>query len=150
MLGGGCMAIIRDTVQCNGQEIEVFIEVGDPVDTQTLLSRHDGAFPPDPLGAVQGGAHQVKNAFASARDLIGACASNVSEAVLKMTEKTRPSEWEVQIGIKFNSELNAILAKSQGEAQLEVTLRWQPGIMHGGAFCSAMMSPIVNPVTDPK
>lgn len=145
------MAIIRDTVQCNGQEVEIFIEVGDLVDTQTLLQRHDGAaFPPDPLGMAQGGVHQVKNAFASARDLIGACASNVSEAILKMTEKTRPSEWEVQIGIKFNSELNAILAKSQGEAQLEVTLRWQPGTMHGGAFCSAMMNSMVNPVTNPK
>ena len=143
------MAIIRDTVQCNGQEVEVFIEVGDLVDTQALLPRHDGTFPPDPLGVAQGGVHQVKNAFASARDLIGACASNVSEAVLKMTEKTRPTEWEVQIGIKFNSELNAILAKSQGEAQLQVTLRWQQ-IMHDGAFCSAMLNSIVNPVTNPK
>lgn len=139
------MAIIRDTVQCNGQEVEVFIEVGDLVDTQTLLPRHDGASSQDPLGVAQGGAHQVKNAFVSARDLIGACASNVSEAVLKMTEKTRPTEWEVQIGIKFNSELNAILAKSQGEAQLQVTLRWQQGIMHDAAFCGAMVSPLTNP-----
>ena len=135
------MAIIRDTVQCDGQEVEIFIEVGDLVDTQALLPRHDGQFPHDPLGAAQEGVHQVKNAFASARDLIGACASNVSEAVLRMADKTRPSEWEVQIGIKFNSELNAILAKSQGEAQLQVTLRWQQGIMHDAAFCGVMTNP---------
>jgi hypothetical protein len=39
----------------------------------------------------------------------------------------RPSEIELQLSIRLDAELGAVLVKSTAEAQLVVTFRWQPG-----------------------
>ncbi len=36
----------------------------------------------------------------------------------------RPSEFEVQLAIKLDSQVGAILAKASAEAQLQVTMKW--------------------------
>lgn len=115
------MAVIRDVETSNGQKIEILIEVDD---SQALLPKGPGVLA-GPFGEARGAQEQIREAFKSARDLITTCAVSVSETMQKMTVAARPSEWEVELGIKFNAELNAILAKTQGEAQLQVTLRWQ-------------------------
>ncbi|GHO48414.1 CU044_2847 family protein [Ktedonospora formicarum] len=117
------MSVLRDIEKHNGKDIEILIEVDD---STALLPKQPAVLPPGPFSeAYEAQEQQLREAFKSARELISVCAINVSETIQKMAVKTRPSEWEVQLGIKFNAELNAVLAKAQGESQLQVTLRWQ-------------------------
>ncbi|MCX5332316.1 MULTISPECIES: CU044_2847 family protein [unclassified Streptomyces] len=38
---------------------------------------------------------------------------------------SRPDEVSLEFGIRFNAEFGAVIAKSQGEAQLNVTMTWR-------------------------
>ena len=53
---------------------------------------------------------------------------HVAEATVDACEglAVAPDTVEVQFGLKFNAELNAYIAKSKGEATLNVTLVWTP------------------------
>jgi Trypsin-co-occurring domain 1 len=56
--------------------------------------------------------------------LVRYCASRVAETLDKVAEVRPPTEFEVQLSIKLDAELGAILAKASAEAQLQVTMRW--------------------------
>jgi hypothetical protein len=58
-------------------------------------------------------------------DLVRACAQRVSAMVATMTEDVAPDELEVQVAVKLDYALGAVLVgKGTAGAQLQVTMRW--------------------------
>ena len=69
----------------------------------------------------------------SAEDLFGDglklaknCATKVADSIDSMDDRIRPEQVEVQLAIKLDSEIGAVLAKASAGAQMQVTLRWSP------------------------
>jgi hypothetical protein len=59
-------------------------------------------------------------------ELVRGCAERVAGMVAATAEAARPDELEVQLSIKLDYELGAVLVgKSTAGAQLQVTMRWQ-------------------------
>jgi hypothetical protein len=58
-------------------------------------------------------------------DLVRTCAERVSATVARTAQDALPDELEVQIAVKLDYELGAVLvAKGSAGAQLVVTMRW--------------------------
>ncbi|MFD9193358.1 CU044_2847 family protein [Streptomyces phaeochromogenes] len=53
--------------------------------------------------------------------------SNAASAALRRLRDmpSRPDEVSLEFGMRFNAEFGAVIAKSQGEAQLNVTMTWR-------------------------
>ncbi len=105
------MAVIKDTVTDeNGQAVPIYIEIDE--------RRHD------PYADTRGVPQHVEEAFKSSMTLIRTCAEHIASTVHEIPEKMRPRAVEVQLEIKIDEQLGAIIAKSNTEAQFQVTLRW--------------------------
>ena len=113
------MPIIEERVtNSDGEIVTIYIEV-------------DNALPLDPYNPytdVRGEGTKVieaaRDVFASGMSLIRTCADQIVQTVQKVDQGVRPTEFEVQLAIKLDSQVGAILAKASGEAQLQVTMKW--------------------------
>lgn len=65
---------------------------------------------------------QSKQALDSAMNAIHQMAQQVTASLSNLAE--RPSEVEVTFGLKLNAEAGALIAKTAGEASLNVKLKW--------------------------
>jgi hypothetical protein len=69
----------------------------------------------------------ARDVYADGLDLARRCAEQAASHFGGMAEAVRPDEIEVQLAIKLDASLGAVLVQSGAEAQLQVTFRWQPG-----------------------
>jgi hypothetical protein len=46
------------------------------------------------------------------------------DSVSQMSDSIKPNEFEVQLAIKFDSEMGAFIAKASAGAQMQVTMKW--------------------------
>lgn len=111
------MTIVREAItNDDGQVVDIYIEVDDK------------SVSPGGGRDTRGGLDQIGHAqaaFTKAMDLIHTCAEHVAETVGKIKEEARPHGFEIQLSIKIDAEVGAIIAKSRSEAQIQVTLRWE-------------------------
>lgn len=112
------MPVVKDTIMnAEGEAVTIFIEVDAP--SQKVNPYYD-----DLRGEGNTVISAANDVFSKGMNLIRTCAEQVVSAIQKVDQATRPTEFEVQIAIKLDSEVGAILAKASAEAQLQVSLRW--------------------------
>ena len=58
-------------------------------------------------------------------ELARTCASQMVENINKVREDHRPDEFQIQLAIKLDAQVGAILAKAGAGAQLQVTMTWK-------------------------
>jgi hypothetical protein len=107
------MPIVRDTIQKDGQQVEIYIEV------EEAAGAGD-----DFLDNSHRVINTAREMFASGMNLIQTCAEQVWETIERVEQNMRPSECEVQLSIKLDTQVGAILVNTGAEAQLQVTLKW--------------------------
>lgn len=82
----------------------------------------------NPYEDLRGAGHQVVDAardvFGSGMELIHTCAEQVFHTIDKVPNAARPTEFQIQLSIKLDAAVGAILAKTAAEAQLLVTMTW--------------------------
>lgn len=69
----------------------------------------------------------ARDVYSDGLDLARRCAEQAASRFSGMAEAVRPDEIEVQLAIRLDASLGAVLVQSTAEAQLQVTFRWQPG-----------------------
>ncbi len=105
------MSLIKDRLG----ETEIYIEVDDER--------------PDPYADIKHldkGAGESK-AVSRAMEVIRASATELASNLRGLAETVRPDECEVKFGVKLDTQVGAIFAKSSTGAQLEVRLLWKKG-----------------------
>jgi len=109
--------VLRETLQAADGEVQIQIEVDD-ASPQAFERRED-------YGAVRGPlAPLVERPFAKGMELIRACAEEVAATVQRVSAAARPTEVEVELGVKFDGEVGAVISRTGIEAHLQVTLKW--------------------------
>ncbi len=103
------MPVIKDRLG----ETEIYIEVDDER--------------PDPYADIK---HLDRDPVESrpvfrALEVIRASAPELATNLRDLAETVRPDECEVKFGVKLNTQMGAIFAKSSAGAQLEVRLLWK-------------------------
>ncbi len=99
-----------------GEDFEILIEVEDESLRRASLN--------DIYGETRGVTDLIGQPFEKGMELIRACAEQVAATVEKVSQSARPSEVEVELGIKFDGEVGALISKTGIEAHLQVTLKW--------------------------
>jgi hypothetical protein len=109
--------VVREILQFPAEKFEIQIEVDDaPV--RAFERRED--YGPMREGQVP----LTSRPFEKGMTLIRACAEQVAATVHQLSESARPSEVEVELGVKFDGEVGALISRTGAEAHLQVTLRW--------------------------
>jgi hypothetical protein len=111
------MPIVKSTEVLNGESIAILVEVDHP------------PVQPGVYGNVRGGAEKViegaQDVFEKGLELARTCASQTLENIRKIQEDHRPDEFQIQLSIKLDAEVGAILTKASAGAQLQVTMTWK-------------------------
>jgi hypothetical protein len=112
------MAVVRSAEELEGGTVAILVEVDHP------------PAQPGVYGDVRGGAEKViegaQDVFGKGLELARTCASQVVESVSKLQKDHRPDEFQVQLAIKLDAEVGAILSKASAGAQMQVTMTWRP------------------------
>ncbi|WP_157252916.1 CU044_2847 family protein [Nonomuraea typhae] len=66
----------------------------------------------------------ARDVFGEGVELARSCAARVAEGLSDLGAAVRPDEFELQVAIKLDSEVGAVVAKAGAGAQLQVTMRW--------------------------
>ena len=109
--------VVREILQCPAEEFEIQIEVDDAPALE--FDRREDYGP-----MREGQFNLTSRPFEKGMKLIRACAEQVAATVHQVSESARPSEVEVELGVKFDSEVGALISRTGVEAHLHVTLRW--------------------------
>lgn len=110
------MPIIESKEAINGKEVIIYIETDQaPVKKGTYGETR---------GITDKVISGVKDAFGDGLDLTHSCAARVVDTIKAMDKTLRPAEFTVQLAIKLDSEVGAVLAKASAGAQLQVTMKW--------------------------
>ena len=67
----------------------------------------------------------ARDVFGDGVELARSCAARVAQGLADLPETMKPDEFELQIAIKLDSEVGAVIAKASAGAQLQVTMRWR-------------------------
>jgi len=110
------MAIVGSIAVINDQESSILVEVEKQADA--------GYNYQDLRAPVSQTIQKVGDLLGSALALVNKCAARIHEAVSAIDKEQRPQEYAVQLGIKLDAEMGAVIAKTSGGAQLQVTLKW--------------------------
>lgn len=85
----------------------------------------------DPYGEGRDAAEVARRAIQQARDIFGeglelanTCAKRVVQSIRNLSPEARPEEFAVEMAIKLDSEVGAVVAKAGAEAQLKVSMKW--------------------------
>jgi hypothetical protein len=113
------MPLVQNTItNDNGEVVTIYIEV----------DKTPTADPHTPYTDLRGEGNQVidtaKDIFGSGMSLIRTCAEQAINSINKIDHKMRPTTFELQLAIKLDSKVGAILAQAGAEAQLQVTMKW--------------------------
>jgi Trypsin-co-occurring domain 1 len=77
----------------------------------------------------EGGASRViratRDVFGEGLALARACAARVAETLEEITRESRPEEFTLQLAIRLDSEVGAVIAKASAGAQLQVEIKWR-------------------------
>ena len=114
------MPIIKSTSEVDGEQVDIYIEVDEVPeipDTESPYQDTRESFTTKSLKAVG-------DVFGDGLALSRNCAKQVIQSVSKMHDDVKPNEFEVQLAIKLNSEVGAVLTKFGAEAQMQVTMKW--------------------------
>lgn len=95
-----------------------------------ILIEVDGRPDDNPYGAVRSNAAErvlesARDVFGDGLDLVRACAGRMSEMVAAMVADPRLDEISVQLAVKLDSEVGAMIAKASAGAQFQVELKWK-------------------------
>ncbi len=110
--------------------MEVIVVEG-PAGGPTIQVEVDGV--PDSGGAVyreaRGGAGRrviraTHDLFGEGLALARACAARVAGTLDEIARESGPDELTLQLAIKLDSEVGAVVAKASAGAQLQVTIKW--------------------------
>lgn len=69
---------------------------------------------------------KAEETFDAALGIVRSVATGLVSQVQEMGSAFRPDEVEVEFGICFSGRVGAVIAATEGEAQVRVTLRWTP------------------------
>ncbi len=117
------VAIVKSTSEINGETVDIYIEVEKepPVyDTDDLFREN----------ATQKAVKAVGDLVGDGLKLSHQCAAKVIESVNKMNNAIKPNEFEVQLAIKLDSEMGAVIAKASAGAQMQITMTWKLKEIH--------------------
>lgn len=106
-------------------------------DAEPIYVDLDSVEPGDGLGAVYGDVETrespaakvldiARDVYADGIDLARRCAEQAARRFADVGQGLRPDEVELQLAIKLDAALGAVLVKTGAEAQLQVTFRWKP------------------------
>jgi hypothetical protein len=112
--------VVRSIEKLGDDEVPVLIEV----DEIPSKGRDDV------YGAARGGKHEkvldaAGGLFHEALDLSRTCAEDMVRTMEAAGEKIKPDEFQVQLAIKLDAEVGAVIAKSSAGAQLQVSMTWR-------------------------
>jgi hypothetical protein len=112
------MPIVRSSEEAEGESVSILVEVDHP------------PVQPGVYGDVRGGGAEkviegAQDVFGKGLQLARTCAVQVVENVRKVREDERPDEFQVQLAIKLDAEVGAILTKASAGAQMQVTMTWR-------------------------
>lgn len=114
------MPIIKSTSKVDGEQVDIYIEVDEIPETLYAESPYKHIRQGSAIKSLKA----VENVFGDGLALSRKCAVQVIQSVRKMHDAVKPNEFEVQLAIKLNSEVGAVLTKFGGEAQMQVTMKW--------------------------
>lgn len=110
------MPVVKSTRVVDGETVDIYIEVDEVPQVSPYKDVRDSA---------------AKKAVTAVGDLFGdglmlsrQCATQVIDSVKQMHEAVKPNEFEVQLAIKLDSEVGAVIAKASAGAQMQVTMKW--------------------------
>lgn len=117
--------VIRETLTRGDQSVEILIEA-DEADKHKSPSSHqeDVARRQDYRGLRAHNIPDQRKPFSKGMELIRACAEEVADTLDAVKDAARPDSVEVEMGIKFDNEAGALIAKTSLGASLKVTLKW--------------------------
>lgn len=110
------MPVYENTQIISGEEITIAIEVD-------KLSAAPG-----PYQDLRDGSKSltaVRDLFDDGMTLARNCAVRVVDGINNMGQAVRPDQFELQLAIKLDTEVGAIIAKSSTGAQLQVKMTWK-------------------------
>lgn len=112
------MPVVRSEEEVDGDSVSILVEVDHP------------PVQPGVYGDVRGGGADkviegVQDVFGKGLQLARTCASQVVESIRKVREDQRPDEFQIQLAIKLDAEVGAILTKASAGAQMQVTMTWR-------------------------
>jgi hypothetical protein len=110
--------IVRSTEEAEGGSVSILVEVDQLPGQPGVYGDVRG----DPAKKVIEG---VQDVFGKGLELVRTCASQVVENVRKVREDQRPDEFQIQLAIKLDAEVGAILTKASAGAQMQVTMTWK-------------------------
>jgi hypothetical protein len=91
--------------------------------------------------AREGGASRVirasQDVFGEGLELARACARRVAGKLDEINRESRPEEVTVQLSIKLDSQVGAVVARASAGAQLQVTIKWKCGAPDAGGRTGA-------------
>ena len=110
------MPIVKSIERNQNSEIELLIEVDEtPVAKGTYGETR---------GVTDRVVGEIKDVFAEGLELSSKCAEKAVDMIEAMAETVRPQEFSLQLAIKLDADLGAIIAKTSAGAQLQVTMKW--------------------------
>ncbi|NEP10557.1 MAG: hypothetical protein F6K14_10125 [Symploca sp. SIO2C1] len=114
------MPIIKSTSEVDSEQVDIYIEV----DEIPEVSDSDNPYQDVRESLGKKSLKAVSNLFGDGLALSRKCAVESVRSVNQMHDTVKPNEFEVQLAIKLNSEVGAVLTKFGGEAQMQVTMKW--------------------------
>jgi hypothetical protein len=78
-------------------------------------------------GAASKVIQATHDVFGEGLALARACAARVAETLGEMAKESRPDEFTLQLAIKLDSQVGAVIAKASAGAQLQVEIKWKCG-----------------------
>ena len=109
------MPIVENRSIHDGEEYVVYIEVDEVPQAGSPYENLRGS---DRVVTA------ARDLFGDGLELARYCATHVVENIKKMGSAVRPEEFQVQLAIKLDSEVGAVIAKTTAGAQLQVTMKW--------------------------
>jgi hypothetical protein len=106
----------------DGSVTAIYIEVDEPPpgDGTSIYAEQETR------GAAGRAVAVARDVFDEGVELARSCAARVADALGTLPGGVRPpNEFELQLAIKLDAQLGAILTKATAGAQMQVTLRWQ-------------------------
>ena len=105
--------IAKEVVKTSsGEDVPILIEIDD-YEVESVWKTRDGKI-----------SEITTDAFSQGMKLVKVCAEQIAGTVSSVSKKSVPKKVEVQLAIKLTAEAGAVLAKTKGEAQLQVTMSW--------------------------
>ncbi len=114
------MAIVKSTSKVGDEEVDIYIEVDRVPEVQDLENPYQDVRE----SLAKKAATAVGDLFGEGLALSRKCAAKVIDSVQQMGNDIKPHEFEVQLTIKLDSEMGAVIAKASTGGQMQVTMKW--------------------------